>query len=229
MHEHGIITATEGIWVDVLEAITNRRSVRGFKNEPVSREILEKLIEAAIRAPSAVNTQPWEFIVVTGKPRDEMIEMLDREIASPVQPQEEQKPKLPDRLRANAKIHFREALAEAGISMEDFAPGVFRFFDAPAIILVTLEKSLRDHYPLYAMDTGAAVQNLLLAATSYGLGTCWETGFLKYEAALRWFLNLDANKEIVCGVAVGYPDPDAPLNRAKTTRARTDEVTRWLE
>lgn len=215
--------------MELWEAIASRRSVRGFKRDPVSREVLEKLIQSAILAPSAVNTQPWEFIVVSGKSRDKLIEILEGEIRSPEQPQEDQKSRLPERLRTNAKVHFRQALIEAGVSMDDFSPGVFKFFDAPAIILVTLEKSLREHYPLYAMDTGAAIQNLLLVAPSFGLGTCWETGFLKYEAALRRFLDLDPEKEIVCGIAVGYPDWDAPLNRVKTTRAPVSEVTRWLD
>ena len=222
--------------MDVIEAIYRRKSIRGFKSDPVSRDLLVKVLDAACRAPSAVNTQPWEFVLLTG-------EALDRARRAIV---EKARKKEPIRYEHDVSINwpndsvYRERqvdLAKAlfrlmGIEREDqekrtewYERG-FRFFDAPVGILILTDRTLSDAGPL--LDLGAAMQTICLAAVNFGLGTCIEGQGVVYPEILREIARIPENKKIIIAIALGYPDWEFPANAIETGRESLGRNTRWI-
>ena len=167
--------------MDILEAIHRRKSIRGFKTDPVSRDVLTRILEAGVRAPSAMNTQPWEFVVVTGDVlnglREAIVEKLNRN--EPMHPDHEVVSWSNESIYRTRQIELaKKIFTLMGIPREDkkkraaWMERGFRFFDAPAAIVLLTDKSLSDTGPL--LDLGAAMQNICLAALHFGLGTCVE-------------------------------------------------------
>ena len=102
----------------------------------------------------------------------------------------------------------------------------FRFFDAPVAIIVVTDKTLSETGPLF--DIGAVVQSICLAALNYGIGTCIEDQGVLYPDVARELAGIPDTKRIMIAVAMGYPDPDFPANRIKSTREPVDRVTTWV-
>lgn len=222
--------------MDIMEAISQRKSIRGFKSDPVSRDILAKVLDAACRAPSAVNTQPWEFIVLTGDALDQarkaIVDKARRK--EPVHYEHDISINWPNdsvyRQRqvdlAKALFHLMDIRREDQEKRAAWYERGFRFFDAPAGILILTDRSLSDVGPL--LDLGAAMQTLCLAALNFGLGTCIEGQGVVYPDVLRKIAQIPENKKIIVAVAVGYPDWDFPANAIETSRESIDNNTRWI-
>ena len=221
--------------MDIIEAIYKRKSIRGFKSDPVSKDILAKILDAACRAPSAMNTQPWEFIVLTG-------DVLDRVRVGIVDKLNRNEPMRPDHhvvSWSNESI-YRERQVDLAkklfqlmdIRREDkekraaWLERGFRFFDAPVGILILTDRSLSDAGPL--LDLGAAMQTLCLAALNFGLGTCIEDQGGLYPEVLREIAQIPDNKRIIISIAIGYPDGDFPANAVVSSRESLDKNTRWI-
>ena len=162
---------SKGEFMDVLEAIKGRRSIRAFQSKEIPEEMAEKLIDMARRAPSAGNIQPWEFIVIR-------------------------------------KPEIKRRLAEAALDQTFIE-------EAPIVIVVCAdENSSSQGYgirgkTLYCLqDTAAATQNILLAAYSFGLGTCWIGAFREEEA--REILKIPYGVRPVAIIPIGYPAEAPP-------------------
>jgi nitroreductase len=221
--------------VDTREAIRSRKSIRGFKPDPVSRRIIGEILEAACRAPSAMNTQPWEFVVLTG----EVLETLRRKnlecLLSGVAPDPEHLVvswPLDSVYRRRQVELARQLFVLMDIPRDDrekraawMARG-FRYFDAPAAIIVLTDRRLSEAGPL--LDVGAAIQNICLLALEYGLGTCIEDQGVMYPRVLRDTAAIPDSKRIVMALAIGYPDPDFPANRLESAREPAESLTRWI-
>jgi len=191
--------------MQTLEAIAQRRSIRKFKDTPVTDEQIRALLHAATLAPSGKNGRPWRFVVVRGEKRAEMVATMRAGMEA-------------------AKAHG-ENLGSSPWTvqiMEKTPVTIFVFNDG-------LESADRP-YSIYdiignsvdVQSIGAAIQNLLLAATDIGLGTLWICDvFYAYQELCAW---LGETRQLVAAIAVGYPDeePDA------RPRKSVDEVTRWL-
>lgn len=191
--------------MQTLEAIAQRRSIRKFRDTPVTDEQIRALLHAATLAPSGKNAQPWRFAVVRGEKRAEMIATMRAGMEA-------------------AKAHG----ADLGSSpwtvqiMEKAPVTIFVFNDD--LENADLSYSMRDiiSNSVNVQSIGAAIQNLLLAAHDMGLGTLWICDvFYAYLELCEW---LGETHQLVAAVAVGYPDeePDA------RPRKSVDEVTRWL-
>jgi nitroreductase len=221
--------------MDVIEAIHMRKSIRGFKSDPVSREVLATILNAACRAPSAMNTQPWEFIVLTG-------EVLDRVRAAVVEKLKRNEPMRPDHhvvswrndsiYRERQVDLAKQLFQRMDIRREDkekrafWLERGFRFFDAPVGILILTDRALSDTGPL--LDLGAAMQTLCLAALNFGLGTCIEDQGVLYPEVLREIARIPEGKKIIIAIAIGYPDWSFPANALVNSRESLDNNTRWL-
>ena len=221
--------------MDIIEAIYQRRSIRGFKSDPVSREVLEKVLEAACRAPSAMNTQPWEFIVLTGdvlnKVRIAIVDKLNKK--EPAHPEHEAVSWSNDSVYRTRQVELaKEIFRLMDIQRDDRGKRAawlergFRFFDAPAAVILLTDRSLSDVGPL--LDLGAAMQTICLAALNFGLGTCIEDQGVLYPDVLRDIVKIPENKKIVIAIAVGYPDPGFPANKLAKSREPLDKNTRWM-
>ncbi len=161
--------------MDVIEAIHTRRSVRAFKPDPVPREVLQAILEAALRAPSWENTQPWCFAVLGGGV------MRDVKDALAAMGQAGEKPRLDfpwprftgpymDRLKADGRRLARElGLGRTPDGLRRWRASMRTFFDAPNGVLMYMDASL----PQWSLvDMGLAAENLMLAAWHHGVATC---------------------------------------------------------
>ena len=221
--------------MDVIEAINKRKSIRGFKSDAVSKEVLSKILESACRAPSAMNTQPWEFIVVTGdvlnRLRTAIVDRLNQK--EQMHPEHEVVSWSNDSIYRNRQVELAKKIFNLmNIPREDkkkraaWLERGFRFFDAPVVILLLTDKSLSDAGPL--LDLGAALQNICLSALHFGLGTCIEDQGVLYPGVLREILQIPDNKKIIMAIAIGYPDWDFPANALSSGRESLDKNTRWI-
>ena len=163
--------------MDILEAIQARKSIRGFKSEAVPKGILEKVIDIARRSPSTANTQPWEVTVVTGEVLDSIrwgnVDMLTSGVVpNPDFPLERLEGVYRER-QVDLAVQIFELM---GITREDrdkraqWRQRGFRFFDAPAAIILSADSSLSETRIL--LDAGLITQTICLTALSYGLSTC---------------------------------------------------------
>jgi len=203
---------------DLEQAINERRSIRMFlPDKPVPRELVYRALELAIRAPSNSNVQPWHLRLVSGAARESLVAALLDEASSkpPVVPE---LPELFAHLRRElgAKVY-----GSMGITRDD-AEGrriaVLRnweFFRAPLAGIVCMHRDL--HY-VDSLGVGMFLQTFLLALTAHGLGTCVQVSIAGYPEIVREQLSISDEYAILCGLAIGYPDPTFPANTLRTDR-----------
>jgi nitroreductase len=221
--------------MDITEAIRSRKSIRGFKPFPVSREVLEKVLEISCRAPSTMNTQPWEFLVIAGDVLRKIAERNAKMLQDGVMIHPEHvitgwpnKSVYRERQVEVAKRIFKRM----GIPREDKAKRAawmergFRFFDAPAAIILLTDTALTDAGPL--MDMGAVMQTICLVALNYGLGTCIEDQGVMYPENIRSVIKVPDTKRIIISIAIGYPDWDFPANQVESPREDIKNLTTWF-
>ena len=220
--------------MELLEAIQNRRSIRRFKPEPVPRTMLEEILQAALRAPSAINTQPWECWVVGGETLQRLSGELYAEAMkgnpsrSDFAMSETWKEAYMNRMRENGKGLF----GLLGIERQDrekrkaFSLSMNKFFDAPQVIFLCLDSSLGD-YSLF--DCGCFAMNICLLATSKGLGTCIQHSGVHYPDIIRKYVPIPVEKKILVAIAIGYPDEQAVINRFRSTRETLENVVHWKD
>jgi nitroreductase len=216
-------------FMDALEAICQRPSIRAFKKEPVEREVIEKILEDATRAPSASNQQPWDFMVVGGDALKNLTQkLLEAQSGREFTYDAGHGRTLPERYadrteRLFTEIHpFVEKTGQGAMTF--ILEGSLSFYGAPVAILVLMDKSLGKSK---LVDIGAALQNLLLSAHARGLGTCALGLILMYKALIKEELEIPDTMDIILGVALGYPDSGSPLDGFRSSREKTESLTTW--
>lgn len=218
--------------MDIVEAIRWRKSIRSYKHTPVTKRVLREVLDIATRAPSGDNAQTWEFTVVTGEALDNIkrgnIEML----ASRVVPN-------PDFALCSLEGVYRERQVDLaiqlfqlmGIAREDRNKRAqwwqrgFRFFDAPAAIILSADSSLSE--PLIFLNIGLITQTISLAALNYCLGTCINVQGVMYPGVVREFTGIPESKRIIISIAIGFPDWDFPANKLESQRESVESITTW--
>ena len=225
------VTTVKGVAMDLLRVIKERKSIRAFKPDPVPREKIEEVLSLTIHAPSAINLQPWEFIVLTGEEKERLSRRLmksyrEKQIAcSPgnVKPM----PKMYGKRGAKTLEAMLPFFKEMGADPDPFVnEGSCNFYGAPVAILICLD----DSFPKARMvDIGLALGYFVLTAYEFGLGTCPIGLITAYEDEIKDLLNIPENKNVVIGVALGYPNSDIPINRFKSPRDELSKFIRWIE
>ena len=195
--------------MELFEAIHKRRAVRFYRPDPVSRESILKILDAANWAPSALNRQQWEFLIITGKKILELGESyrstLDEYLS-----------------------HWDSSPMRGFITRDEFIRFAGTYGGAPVVIVVLTPVDELPNFHLANIESAsAAVENLLLAATALGLGTCWMTGPLRDESGLRRILAIPDEKEIVAVTPLGYPEK-IPATPPRIDPAMEQKV-RWVE
>ena len=218
---------TEEDGMDILEVIKQRRSIRVFDRRMPPRELIAECLEAATWAPSATNQQPWEFIVLTGSALEAVNAITEEKFfqrlpdgnafGDPPEPLKTRQQEVLDAMLAAAE--------KGGIDPNEIFEKSLRFFDAPVAVYFV---SYKDADGQYGLSTAAALENFLLAAHARGLGACWLTVTVVCAEDIKEHLGIPADRELLAGVAVGYPAKGAQLNTFLRVRASVDEVTRWL-
>ena len=218
--------------MDVVEAIQTRKSIRGFRPDPVPKEVLRNILEIAIRAPSGVNAQPWEITVVAGKALDNIKRENVEMATSGAMPSPDMRGQTREGVYKQRQVDLAiEIFQLMGIAREDKAKRAewiqrgFRFFDAPAAIILYADKSLGESGPL--MDIGSLSQTICLAALNYGLGTCIEGQGVMFPDVVRKHTGIPESKRIIICIAIGYPDWDFPANKLETKREPMENIATW--
>jgi nitroreductase len=208
------------------DAIASRRSIRRFLPTPVPVETVEAILEVSARAPSGTNMQPWRGYVVAGAAKDALIEavqtVFDAEEKGHVQevpyyPAEFFDPYLSRRREVGWGLYGLLGIARGeAAKMKAQHRRNFQFFDAPVGMIFTIDRRLATGSWL---DYGMFLENVMTAARGRGLDTCAQAAWTHYHRAIRPVLGLAAEETVVCGMALGYADPDAVENSLVTVRA----------
>ncbi len=208
---------------------TARRSMRAYLPNPVSDDLLRQVLVQARRAPSGANLQPGSFVHVRGAVRDALSADLVDAWRHGREESEDYSyfPKpMPHTLRRRQVTAAQALYGALGVTRDDRAgrdaqfERNFRFFDAPVALVVTMPHNIGSGC---YMDLGMTLYGLMLAAQDKGLATCAIGAMASYPNLIRGHLGLEASSHIVCGMALGYADPDAPVNQTQTTRCELDE------
>jgi len=225
---------TPGSPTSFADLSTQRRSVRAYLPQPVPMALLQQLLQTARQAPSGANLQPGSFYAVQGDVRARLSAGLQAAFKAGQQEVEDYayfpKP-LPGLLRRRQVAAARALYGALGIERADRAARDeqfgrnFHFFDAPVALVVTLQ---RDFGSGGYMDLGMALYGLMLAAQSAGLASCAIGALASYPSLVRSHLGLEPDATVVCGMALGYADPDAPVNQVVTERCALGDYFRVL-
>ncbi len=216
---------------DLFDAMRTRKSTRAFLKRPVSRSDINKLFECAALAPSAINLQPWEFVVTYGQEKDRLVRRLEkarRERSVSCGPGTRRP--LPDQFSRRSREALRVMAPHIGKLSPDFntfvEQGSCAFYGAPVAVIVTIDKL----FPaIRYLDLGISVAYFLLAAQALGLGTCPIGLICAYADEIADVLEIPDEKTVVLGIALGYPDAASPANQFKTGRTDLSEIVTWYE
>lgn len=221
--------------MDLATAMRERRSIRGFTDEPVSREVLEEVIALANRAPSSMNTQPWHLHVLSGEPLEQVRKGNTERMLAGVTPSREIEDYAAyEGEHRKRQIEIAVQLFEAmGIERhdaekrQDWVMRGFRQFDAPVSIVVCFDRDLLDN-TIAHFDTGAMTYGLVLAAWSKGLGAVINGQGIMQSPVVREVANIPEDQVILTCVALGWPDEEFVANSVVSRRRATRDVARFL-
>lgn len=216
--------------VEVEMALVTRRSVRGFLPREVPPSAVERILELAARAPSGTNIQPWRVHVLTGRARQALVARIlraDEDEPGAHEPEYDYYPKhwREPYLSRRRKVGF-DLYGLLDIAKGDKARMArqharnYEFFGAPVGLIFTIERELEIGSWL---DYGTFLQSIMVAARGAGLDTCPQQAFAKYHRVIADQLRLPQSEMVVCGMALGYADPDDPANRLRTQRVPLSE------
>ena len=217
------------------DVVLGRRSVRGFKPEPVPKALVREVIEIAMRAPSSLNTQPWNFYVVSGAPLDRIrAGNTERMLAGVPQSREFRiGPPFAGPHRERQIGVAKQLFGAMGIARDDAAGRQdwvmrgFRQFDAPVCVIVTYDRVLHgaDDAPF---DCGAVATALVNAAWSRGLGAVINSQGIMQSPVVREHAGIAEDQVIMKSIALGWPDESFPANAVVSTRKTVEEATTFV-
>lgn len=215
--------------MNVTEAVAARISIRAFRPDPVPGAIVREILERAARAPSGGNLQPWRVHAVAGEPLAQFKALVAANPFGETPEYDVYPPGLWDPFRTRRFQNGEDLYATLGIPRED-KPARLRqlarngeFFGAPVGLFFSLDRKLGP--PQWA-DLGMYMQTVMLLATERGIDTCAQEYWARYPTTVAGFLGLPEDHMLFSGMAMGYRDPDAPIN---TLRASRDPFALWGE
>jgi nitroreductase len=217
--------------VNYEEVVMGRRSIRGYLSDPVPKSLIKEVLEMTIRAPSSLNTQPWNFYVVSGEPLDRIRGgNTERNLAG-----------VPDsrEFRGHGAYEGAHRVRQIGIAVQLFeAMGIerydkearqewvlrgFRQFDAPVSIVVTYDRSIHGG-DIGPFDCGAVSNALVNAAWSRGLGCVVNSQGIMQSPVVREQAGIPDDQVIMICVAMGFPDDSFPANAVVSQRKSVQDA-----
>jgi len=219
-------------------AITSRRSIRAFLDKPVERAEIARILDVAARAPSGTNTQPWKVYVLTGAARARLSNAILAVNADPEQarghteeyayyPREWTSPYIDRRRKVGWDLYSLLGLGrdnKAGMAAQHARN--YAFFNAPVGLIFTIDRIMAQGSWL---DYGMFLQNIMVAARARGLDTCPQAAFTQYHQIIRAELDLPASEMVVCGMALGWADPERVENTLVTEREPSHGFARFMD
>jgi nitroreductase len=225
--------------MDVIKAIKQRKSIRAFKPDQVPLDLLKTILEDAMRAPSWANTQPWEFAVATGEKLKAIQEAFVERGAAAMPSSQSEVPRpyeFPEPFASRIKkMQIKERRGRTSDlnpkEMEERMLINFRNYGATTCIYLLMDKSYLQQekginvWGMY--DSGSIVQNIMLLAVNYGLGTIAQAMAVVFPDIIHKELDIPQNKLIALGVAIGYPDWDNEVNEDFRDREPLDTMAKF--
>ncbi|MEQ1753306.1 MAG: nitroreductase [Micropepsaceae bacterium] len=217
------------------EVVKGRRSIRGFKPVSVPKALIREVIELAMRAPSSLNTQPWNFYVVAGDPLN-LIRAgnTERNLAGVPASRESRSHGNYEGVHRERQIDIAKQLFTAmnierhdQAARKDWVLRGFRQFDAPVSIVVTYDRSIHGG-DIGPFDCGAVTNALVNAAWSRGLGCVINSQGIMQSPVVREHAKIPADQVIMICVALGFPDDSFPANAVVSRRKSVDEATTFI-
>ena len=217
------------------ELIKARKSIRGYQQKPVPRELIEEIIEVAKWAPSSMNTQPWHVHVVTGEPLERIRQGNTENMLKGVPPKRDFPMKESyEGIHRERQVGIAVQLFDVmGIARDDkvrrtdWVMRGFRQFDAPVSLVLTYDKYL-EPAAISQFDLGALSHALVLAAWERGLGSVINGQGIMQSAVVREHAGIPDDQNIMICIAMGYPDEDFVANSVKSVREDTANFVRYV-
>ena len=220
--------------MSVKDAIKNRFSVRAFTDQEVPKDVISNIINLAKCAPSGVNSQPWKVYVLL----DEKKELLSKDVINLFDNgQTEENEYLiypkdrPDWYKERQRAVGYGLYKALGIERDDIAGRLnqikqnFNFFGAPVGIFITVDRSVG---PNGWGHVGHFIQNICLAAIEEGMGTCLQEAWAEFPETVKKHIKHSDDEIVWCGISLGYPDLDHPVNKFRTGRESLEVFTEFL-
>lgn len=226
---------SEDYIMNIIKALKNRKSVRAFLDKTIDKQIIHSILDHAKHAPSGVNMQPWIVYAVSGTTKkaieSQVIKAFENGIASNMDyqyyPNEWDEPYKSRRKETGLLMY--ETL---GIKKEDKDKqkeqwkANYRAFDAPVVLYFFIDNSL--DVGSY-IDFGMFLQSIMLSALEFGMGSCTQASLAEYPDIVRSVLNVDKNKKLLCGMALGYEDKNALINSYRTNRIDVNDFATFYD
>ncbi len=219
--------------MELVAAVRGRRSIRAFLPDPVPREKIRRIVELARWAPSWGNTQPWEIVVADGEKASRLAQAFVEELMKGSGPRSDipMPVDFPEPHKGRYTGLGRDLLTFLGVARDD-AEGrknhylnMFRFFGAPAVIYLTIDGRLS--IPYACLDLGSIGTTICYAAVQEGLGTIYLAASMQFPDIVKKELEIPEDKKVVIGIAIGFPDPEAPAALFRSSRAPVEEILRF--
>ncbi|HVI85332.1 MAG TPA: nitroreductase [bacterium] len=220
--------------MDVYEAVSSRRAVRGFTDQPVPREALERVLSAAAWSPSGSDLQPWHIYVVTGAPLAQLKKLATERVAAGVPWDEREYVVYPPALKspyAERRSAFgKERYSALGIAREDWAArqraaiANWDCFGAPTALFCYIDRALG--LPQWA-DVGMYVQTVMLLLRAEGLHSCPQMAWSQVRKTVAEIVSPSAELILYCGMSIGHEDVTVPYIR--TRRAPLEETVTFVQ
>jgi nitroreductase len=219
-------------------AIATRRSLRSFLPTPVPRQTIEDILAVAARAPSGTNTQPWKVYVLTGQAKTELSRKIMVAHNDPVErathteeyayyPTEWRSPFIDRRRKVGWDLYGLLGIGKTDKARMHAQHGRnYDFFGAPVGLMFTIDRILQQGSWL---DYGMFLQSIMVAARGRGLDTCPQAAFMQFHRIITEHVGAPANEQVVCGMSLGYADPNAVENTLVTERAPVSAFAQFLE
>lgn len=217
------------------DVVMGRRSIRGYQQKPVPKQLIEEILELAMRAPSSMNTQPWNFTVLTGAQLDKIrAGNTERNLAGVPHSREFRIGKAFEGQHRERQVGVAKQLfAAMGIAREDaearqdWVLRGFRQFDAPVCVIITYDRELADSDDT-AFDCGAVMTALVNAAWSRGLGAVINSQGIMQSPVVREHAGIAEDQVIMKAVAIGWPDDTFPANAVVSERKSVADAARFI-
>lgn len=216
--------------MNVSEAVDSRMSCRAFLSTPVTAEVVRNILEAAKRSPSGGNLRPWHVYVLAGEPLQELL--ADVRAKLPANPTGEgaeydvYPPKLTEPYRSRRFKCGEDLYATINIArgnrparLQQFARN-YELFGAPAALFFAVDRQMGIGQ---WVDLGMFMQNIMLLAREHGLHTCAQESWAVWHRTVEAHLQMAPQLMFFCGMALGYRDETALINRLRTDRAELEE------
>ena len=215
----------------VSDAVLNRRSIRAFKNNSIENSVLRELLEKSARSATGGNLQPWKIKVLNGQRMKDFLAFQDAWTKPETPGYDIYPPKLKEPYRTSRYELGEQMYNLLGIKREDKEGRInqvlrnFKFFDAPAAIFCFVDKTMG---PPQWSDLGMFLQTFMLLAQEQGIDTCAQEAWSIKNDSVSEFVGADDGDMLFCGVAIGYKDHDALINKLESQRRPLDEWAEFL-